>query len=265
MINFGMNRKLVLLFLLIIFAAAASAIVINFKRRLILGTVTFSTTIGEPKLTIFGWAPAQSQVKLDGLAVADTTTAAADGSFLISRVYLPPSSLYPEICLQAHDAIGRTTQPTCLPRLETGHYNYTVGPVLLSPTLSLEKGEIIKGEAVAASGKTTPNTEVDIFLARTYSLPKYQIKSDKGGNFEFNLPTEAVDEWRVFAGAGILGSNSPKSHTLTFRIHPPFYSFWEIIKYILELLSPYLIYIIIFIEVLILTFLLLKRHGHPLR
>jgi len=269
-----MNRKYILLFLLIA-SAILFAIVINSKRRAILGThftlsspeITVSAAIGERNLTIFGWAPAQSQIRLDGGAVYDSVSAAKNGSFLISGIYLPNIPVYPEICLQARDAEGRTTQPTCLPRLEIGQYNYTVGPVLLSPTLSLEKGEIIKGNQAAAQGKTTPNTQVGIFLARTalaYSIPKYQIMSDKAGNFEFNLPTEAVDKWRVFAGANILGAASPKSNTLTFNIHPGIYYLWIFLQSLLALIRPHLLYFVIVIEVVILV-LSFKRHTHSLR
>jgi len=269
-----MNRKYILLFLLVA-SAILFAIVINSKRRAILGThftlsspeITVSAAIGERKLTIFGWAPVQSQIRLDGGAVYDSVSAAKDGSFLISGIYLPNIPVYPEICLQARDAEGRTTQPTCLPRLEIGQYNYTVGPVLLSPTLSLEKGEIIKGNQAAAQGKTTPNTQVGIFLARTalaYSIPKYQIMSDKAGNFEFNLPTEAVDKWRVFAGANILGAASPKSNTLTFNIHPGIYYLWIFLQSLLALIRPHLLYFVIVIEVVILV-LSFKRHTHSLR
>jgi len=273
MIKLGMNRKFALILFFFIASAILFTIIINSKRRLILGTTTsltspdttVSTAIGERRLTIFGWAPALSQIKLDGVAVYDSVTAASDGSFLISGIYLPLVALYPEICLQAQDSIGRTTQPTCLPRLKAGKYNYTVGPVLLSPTLSLEKGEIIKGDLVAASGQTTPKTQVDIFLARAYSIPKYQIKSDATGNFGFNLPTETVDKWRVFAGAEIFGAASAKSNTLTFQVHPLIYSLWLMLKRLFELLRPYLIYLVILIEVVILAHLLLKRHRHPLR
>ena len=282
------KSKLKLGIIFLIFSLALVGVVINSKRQQVLGTitsmsspeVTVSATLGERKLTIFGWAPAQAQIKLDGVAIYDSVTAAQDGSFLISGIYLPPVSLYPEICLQAQDTVGRTSQPTCLPRLEAGQYNYQVGPILLSPTLSLNKGEIIKGESAVASGKTTPNTEVGIFLAReenlnknqlslvktaqAYYIPKYQIRSNKDGDFEFNLPTEAVDKWRVFASATIVDNPSPKSNTLVFRVQPLIYSLWETFKRLFLFIKPYAIYLVIAIELVIL-FCLFKRHAHPLR
>ena len=283
-----MKRKFALIFSLFIASAILFAIVVNFKHRLVLGTITsssspeteISASVGERKLTIFGWAPSESKITVDGISVYDSVAAAKDGYFVISGIFLPTRTLYPEICLQAQDSQGRTTQPTCIPALPVGQYYYEVGPVLLSPTLSLEKGEIIKGEQAVAYGKVTPQTQVDIFLARektaanglfslvrtafAYNIPKYQIKSDENGDFEFNLPTQDTDKWLVFAGANIQGSPSAKSNTLTFNIHPGIYYLWILLERLLALIRPYLLYFVILIEVLILI-PLLKRNRHSLR
>lgn len=261
------------------------ALVVDSGERLVLGKslspeTEISASVGERKLTIFGWAPSESKITVDGISVYDSVTAAKDGSFIISGVFLPVRTLYPEICLQAQDSQGRTTQPTCIPPLPVGQYYYEVGPILLSPTLSLKKEEIIKGEQAVASGKVTPQTQVDIFLARektssndlfslvktafAYNIPKYQIKSDENGNFEFNLPTGVADKWLVFAGANIQGSASPKSNTLTFNIHPNIYFLWILLERLFALIRSYLLYFVILIEVLILI-PLLKRNRHSLR
>ncbi len=179
---------------------------------------------------------------------------------MISGIFLPVRTLYPEICLQAQDSQSRTTQPTCIPALPVGQYYYQVGPVLLSPTLSLEKGEVIKGEQAAAYGKTTPLTQVDIYLAKE----KSDIESDRNGDFEFNLPTQDTDQWLVFAGANIQGAASPKSNTLTFNIHSGIYRLWIFLQSLLAVIRPHLLYFVILIEALILV-LLLKRHRHSLR
>lgn len=269
------------------FCLLAGAYVIDSEGHLALGkqtvisaAVKISASVGERKLTIFGWAPSESKIIVDGISVYDTITAAKDGYFTVSGIFLPTRTLYPEICLQAQDAEGRTTQPTCIPALPVGQYYYEVGPILLSPFLSLEKGEIIKGDQAVAYGKTTPQTQVDIFLARektasnslfslvrtafAYNIPKYQIKSDENGNFEFNLPTEVADKWLVFAGANIQGSPSPKSNTLTFNIHSGIYYLWILLQNLFALIRSYLLYFVILIEVLILI-PLLKRNRHSLR
>jgi len=97
-----------------------------------------------------------------------------------------------------------------------------------------------------------------------YFIPRYQIKADANGHFEFNLPAgppAGGASWRVFATATHLGLPSPKSNTLTFRILGWWEWLWEQIKLILGLIvglaKPYWWQIIIFLEIGIL--LVVKR------
>lgn len=241
--------------------------------------IKISATIGEPKLNLFGYAPANSEVKLTGIGVSDQTNADDSGYFVFSSVFLPRPRLalnsseyvYPEICLLATDNEKRTTQPTCIPPLPAGIYTFEVGPVLLSPTINLDKGKFVKGEQVAASGKTTPETLVNVFLARkksfshsfnlvkdiyAYYIPTYQTTSDALGDFEFNLPSDSVDKWRIFVAADIKGTKSPKSNTLVFSVHSAFLTIIELLKALLIAIRPYSIFILVALEVFILSYLL---------
>ena len=160
-----------------------------------------------------------------------------------------------------------------------GPFEISIGPILLPPTLSLSKGNFLPNEQAIAQGLTIPNSEVNIFLANNltpslrfsfipsvyaYFIPRYQIKADANGHFEFNLPAgppAGGASWRVFATATHLGLPSPKSNTLTFRI----LGWWEwllaqiklILGLIVGLAKPYWWQIIIFLEIGIL--LVVKR------
>ena len=246
--------------------------------------ITISATIGKPKLSLFGYAPSRSKVMLSGIGVSDTTTATSNGYYEFTNVFLPSPInkkllVYPEICLTAVDKMGLTTQPTCIPPLPLGDTQYNIGPVILSPTFQLEKGSSNKNDTVKAFGITTPDSRVSIYLAKerektpifsviknasAYYIPTYQIQSDKHGYFEFSLPTDSTNIWKLFASTKVLGANSPKSNTLTFRILSSFLLFIKRLMALIALLKPYLIYLVIFIEILIILFLMIKlRRNYP--
>lgn len=200
--------------------------------------ITISATLGEPKLILFGYSSPHSLVQLRGERVAEEVIADNQGYFLFDRAFLPyPNPQYPELCLNAIDTQSRISFPVCLPTLPIGPFNFNIGPVLLAPTFSLEKGSFLPQEQVKAEGLTIPNTEVNIFLANdasqtksnflsrlfrfevsAYSLPQYKIKSDSQGRFEFSLPTIKPNNWRLFTAAEFQGSPTPKSNTLNFKI-----------------------------------------------
>lgn len=260
----------------------------NFKDTKVLGReilgvsseTTVSVSLGEPKLVLWGYGPTSSVVKLEGVGVSDSTLSLSNGYFQFTSVFIPvrPSKdkklLYPEICIQAIDSDKLTTQPTCIPQLPFSNYLYNVGPVILSPTITLEKGSGLPGETIKASGKTLPNSDVEILLARkgspadffkfvktatAYHIPKYQIKSDSNGFYEFSLPTDSPDNWNIFASTKYAGSNSAKSNTLKFKVLPYWvYLVRRIINYVGQL-GPYCFYIFLFLQIVAVVFL--ARHA----
>jgi hypothetical protein len=144
-------------------------------------TITVTATVGEPKLTLFGYTSPSALVNLAGIGLANQTIADQTGYFSFNRIFLPlptlhwvsptyQSETYPELYLNAVDTLGRVSSPVILPNLPLGPYEITVGPVLLPPTLTLEKGQYLPGEQITASGQTIPNAEITIFW-QTMSLP----------------------------------------------------------------------------------------------
>lgn len=247
--------------------------------------VKVSATIGEPKLTIFGYSSPNSLVKLEGERVSEQTIADGSGYFFFDRIFLPqPNPNYPELCLTAIDTQSRISFPTCLPELPLGLYLTQIGPVLLPPTISLEKGVFLSNEQIKAQGSTIPNCPVNIFLANdnnsnnsrknnwsfefvpkaeAYFIPQYQIVADENGYFEFNLPSQNQADWKMFAGADFRQSPTPKSNTLTFAIIP----WWQwFLKQFLRAFIAFLglikpsFWILILFELLIIVFLAKQHH-----
>ena len=249
--------------------------------------INISATLGEPKLTLFGYSSPHSLVQLRGERVAEEVIADNQGYFLFDRAFLPyPNPQYPELCLNAIDTQSRISFPVCLPTLTTGPFNFNIGPVLLAPTFSLEKGSFLPQEQIKAEGLTIPNTEVTIFLANdangrnnnqglltklfrfealAYSLPQYQIKADEQGRFEFSLPTVKPNNWRLFTAAEFRGSPRIKSNTLNFRI----LSWWQwlllmitnLLGAFLRLIKPFWWLLLILMELSLVIYLWLA-HRH---
>jgi len=242
--------------------------------------ITVSTSIGEGRLTLFGYTSPNALAQLQGRQIAEEVIAGENGFFFFDRVFLPkPNPQYPELCLNSIDTQSRISFPNCLPPLPTGPFDISIGPVLLPPTFTLTKGSFLPKEQIVASGLTIPNSNVIIYLANdatkksflsrlvpeafAYNLPQYQTQADQNGRFEFNLPTIKRSNWKIFAGANWQNFPTPKSNTLNFKIQ----SWWEwflsriisLLRAILSLLKPFLWLVIILLELIIVTILTNKK------
>ncbi len=243
--------------------------------------LTVSASIGEGRLTLFGYTSPQALVQLQGRQVAEEVIAGENGYFFFDRIFLPkPNPQYPELCLTSIDTQSRISFPNCLPPLPTEPFDMSIGPVLLPPTFTLTKGSFLPQEQVVASGLTIPNSKVMIYLANdatkksffsrlvpetfAYNLPQYQTQADENGRFEFNLPTIKKSNWKIFAGALWQNSPTPKSNTLNFRIQ----SWWEwflsritsLLRAVLSLSKPYWWWFIVLVELFI-TVLLFREQA----
>lgn len=197
--------------------------------------IIIDATVGQivsQSITIYGFGPANSKTNLKGFGVSEETVSDETGLFIFNRIY-SLTSTYPELCIQAIDDLGRVTQPTCIPSLPGDNLiPLEVGPILLSPTVSLTKNRVVEGQEAILTGKTTPNTLVNLFVSKrsglstlnfvpevnAYSLPVVNTRSDDEGKFEIGLPTGTEAEYRMFASTKYGENLSAKSNTLTFAV-----------------------------------------------
>lgn len=214
---------------------------------------------------------------MSGIAVSEETQIDENGYFEFVNPPFPTflsylvGNYYPELCFTAADSKNRISMPVCIPPLPKKAFTEKVGPVILPPTISVTEGITIKESQLVASGSTIPNTEVNVFVAKktksnflelvsevsAFYLPTYKVKSDANGNYEFSLPTNVSDEWRIFTSSIFQGSQSPKSNTLTYYVKPATYKLIEIYEDALGRIKPKLLILIIGLELLILFILIL--------
>jgi hypothetical protein len=260
-------------FLLFFEAKTALADVVPPEKTLVRPNIIVSATIGIPKMTLWGYGPPQSVTELSGVGVNQRVTSDSSGYFSFDLVFLPDTTFAPELCVTAVDQAKRVTPPTCIPPIGGGNYFYSVGPVILPPTISLAAPQVNPGSQVSAQGETIPGSTIEIKLARpdtkqgilsfnlvksvfAYYVPAYTVESDSQGKYSFNMPTGTSNTWRVFAVTDYEeGAKSPKSNTLKLEILTAAVYFW---KKILEFLMTFLKWPrIIILELLVIIILAL--------
>lgn len=215
-------------------------------------------TVGKLAFNLYGYASPKAKVILEGRNISDRTDANDKGYFQFKLV---PALSAKEVCIWSRDQFGRTSNPVCIPPIPN-KYTANIGPVLIPPTLSLDKKNYKAGDEVKLSGQTIPNTSVDISFYENektrlsllpsvlaFSFPILNAKSDSKGNFSISLPSSTSQLFRLFAQTNLFNSKSSRSNILLLKISSPPINF--------------LILIIIITESLMLLIFVLRRYLHP--
>jgi hypothetical protein len=217
-------------------------------------------------LELHGWTSPGAQVEFTMEQVIKKITTADDQGQFTFRVALP-RTIAP-FCLIAQDISGISSHPLCIAP-PPPEFNILIKEVVMPPTLKVDEGKLAKGETVPAQGYTTPNSEVIPYLfeekgrplvrlplisestnqliiqlsnhlvspALAVEVPKFPIKSDQNGFFQFNLPSETLGKNRLFVGSFFHDNPSPKSTTLVFDV----LSWWRML---LERLMAYCLWLV---------------------
>jgi hypothetical protein len=233
---------------------------------------TLPRKFSERALSIYGFGPPDSVINLKGIGVSESIKSNQSGYFRFEGIY-SHTSKYPELCVYAQDQENRITQPSCIPALPVDRtIPLEVGPILLSPTISLNSNRIVVGNNGFAVGKTSPNIEVSIYVSKTtsnnlslikevsaYTFPVIKTKSDQKGEFTIGLPTSNQSDYRIYAFGKYGEDLSAKSTTLQFSVVGAIKDFYQDLG---NLISQNKILTVIFLElilVIILLMLALKR------
>ena len=197
-----------------------------------------SVSIGEFKFSLFGYTSPFALVTFEGMGIFDQTTADGEGYFQFNNRFSPFSKR--EACLSSKDQFGRLSSPVCLPPFPVD-YNVSIGPVIMPPTVSLDKKDYFMGDQVMLSGQAVPNTEVKLsvfgdnknkFEARStkietnsnFKIRILKIISDFGfriSSFAFIKPVEAFTFPELTAKSDDKGNfsvNLPSSNPEKFRL-----------------------------------------------
>lgn len=187
---------------------------------------------------VFGYTAPNTIIQATAARVFATGTSDKTGYFVIDE--LPISAQAKELCIVTVDAERRTGFPLCI-ALPSVSATDVIGPLILSPTISLSKKVIWQNETAVVTGFTLPDTEIQISFftqegttiaqsisntivyllnptAQAAGFPIISGKSDRKGNYSINLPTNRSRKYRVFSKSLFQDIPSIKSQTLSFTI-----------------------------------------------
>ena len=225
---------------------------------------TITASIGENRVTIYGYTSPNSRVELGNSQVFSVTYSGSDGYFLFDKILLPKVNLS-DLCLTSFDNSSRQTTPTCFPPPPLTNYQTDIGPILLPPTISLEEDNINPNSTVVTSGQAIPNSQVSLSFYKVsdkaqsfsfvkkvsaYSLPSVIATTDSQGNFSLNLPTAYSSNYRLYASTKFNSNYSPKSNTLVYILPSLFYLFLQQYPFVKFLLPLFILTLIIFFYLL---------------
>lgn len=196
--------------------------------------VKVSAFVGEFRFSLWGYTSPNALVSFSGQGIYEETQSDKTGYFEFKNRFSPFSPN--EACLQAKDKTGRLTSPVCLPPFPV-KTNVSIGPVIMPPTLSLDKNEYFVGDEVVLKGETLPKSKIVLSMfnkpnktlnllsfknfikpVEAFSLPKIEIQSDEKGNFSVGLPSSQAETFRLFSQVRYQDTNSQNSLTLTLKI-----------------------------------------------
>ena len=143
---------LLILLLCLFFPSTVSAL--NYQDT---AQVSISASIGDNRITIFGYTSPHSRVELSSPRVFAVTYSDDTGYWLFDKVLLPKNPL--DLCLNSTDENGRYTAPVCIPAPPPTNYPHRHWPNFL-PTISLDRDQINPYETVVTSGRSIPNSQV---------------------------------------------------------------------------------------------------------
>ena len=235
-----------------------------------------SAFIGEFRFSLFGYTSPYAVVSFEGMGIFDQTTANKVGYFEFNNRFSPFSRR--EACLNSKDQFGRLSSPVCLPPFPVD-YNVSIGPVIMPPTVSLDKTDYFMGDQVMLSGQAVPNTEVNLSVfgqdkdsrglladfhglvrpVEAFTFPELTAKTDSKGNFSINLPSSTPEKFRLFAQTNFKKSISPNSVKLSLDILPVWMVIVKFFLFLFSLIKPRLLEILILAEIIYIIYVI---KGH---
>lgn len=233
---------------------------------------------------LFGYSSPNALVRIESSGLQDSTFSRADGYFEFTDLLIP---IHPaDLCLSSQDQFGRLTPSICIPPIPYQSSN-DIGPILLPPTISLDKNDYFVSDQVLLTGQAIPNSPVTIsffnnkssILAKAqhmldhvslvrpvdaYSFPPITTKSDDKGNFSFQLPSASIASFRMFTQTVYDSQPSPRSITLLLRVLPIWYVIVQFFTLIFNIIKNNLFNSSLIFELLILLMYCYKKFTHPL-
>jgi len=231
--------------------------------------------IGASYFNLFGYTSPNALVVIQNPGIHNEVFANQEGYFLFK--YLSLSQFREDVCLVAHDTEERTTPPLCIPP-PGSQDSKQIGPVLLPPSTSISSGNAYIGDSVTLTGQTIPNADVKLAMftdeskqkkrsfipaAYAYTIPQFDLKSNKKGEYSLTLPTASSQFLRMFTRAIYDGSSTPKGLTLILDIFPVWMLLFRFLANILTFLKLHLKELIIITQLYLLLMYFLRHYFNP--
>lgn len=119
-----------------------------------------------------------------------STIAGPDAHFEVLVSGLSPSTY--TFSVLSEDSVGRRSTLFTFPLMITQGVLATISGIFLAPTIDTDKSQIKKGDTLTIFGQTSPNSTVTINVNSL--VPHFfQIPSDSGGGYLFNLDTSILE------------------------------------------------------------------------
>lgn len=181
-------------------------------------------------IRLYGYTAPNALVQATSIRVFAQVFSDSWGYFLIDP--LPIAREAKEICLTTIDAQQRSGFPLCI-SIENIDKSREIGPLLLSPTISISKSNLIQRQSQQsqATGITLPNADIEIsFSENSGSSTVLANSSTPGESFGYPWgvftallihPVEAKDIARITTKTDKYGSysiNLPTTKPLTYRL-----------------------------------------------
>ncbi|MFH0979757.1 MAG: hypothetical protein V1803_02335 [Candidatus Roizmanbacteria bacterium] len=247
--------------------------------------VIVSAFVGKYHFSLFGYSSPGALVSLNGQGIADETYADITGYFEFKNNFSP--FLPREACLNARDQFGRISTPVCLPPFPI-QYSVVIGPVIVPPTISLDKPNYFIGDEVILTGQTLPDANINLSIftqpstfilpnlfpllssnfhlikpVEAFSIPKLTTKSDNKGNFSLALPSSQAQNYRLFTQVDYQDEPSANSLALSLKILPIWMIIIKFFVFIWNLLKSRLLEVVILLEIIALIAHFFRVFLHP--
>jgi len=177
-------------------------------------------------------------------------------------------------------------------------YNVVIGPVIIAPTISLDKPNYFTGDEVILTGQTLPEADINLsmftspsviasgseaisligllrrslrsLLAMTivpkveaFSIPRLTTKSDTKGNFSLALPSSQAQNYRLFTQVDYQDEPSGNSLTLYLKILPIWMIIVRFFVFLWNLIKSRVLEVVILLEIIALIAHAFRVFLHP--
>ena len=234
-----------------------------------------SVSIGEFHFNLYGYTSPQAVVTIDGQGIYDQSVSDNNGYYQFANRFSPFSPR--EACLSSKDQFGRVSSSICLPPFPV-KYDVNIGPVIIPPTISLDKDVYYIGDKIILSGQTIPNSEVNLSMftknktigdkllstslvkpVDAFTFPNISTKSDNKGNYSLSLPSQISQRYNIFSQTQYQKNSSPNSIKLNFNVYPIWMIILQFFGFICSLIKPRLIELSIILELLIVSYFIYNQ------